>query len=268
MKIRTTLLLSGALAMSWVLAMRIDSYDYSYTVMRPEPDIPVYSRWIGAARSIVSSLSVLQADLYYHGGVGHFFEEHGNNVVNSMLKQVRKPPEHDHADNKEDINEKNKLNRFNFLFRISQETEITEHIHLSGEGLTEIMPWLFYAVQIDPGNIKAYVVTGYFLADVLEKTDEAVELLKQGLRTNYDSWEINAELGRIYFLHRKDKNAAMRFFLRSKDLLGETVHDRFQERYVLTFLAVIYEELKQPRNALPLREKIMELFPEKFPRQQ
>ncbi|MCK4852570.1 MAG: tetratricopeptide repeat protein, partial [Candidatus Omnitrophica bacterium] len=88
-----------------------------------------------------------------------------------------------------------------------------------------------------------------------------VSFLREGLTNNPDSWKLNAELGRIYFKHLKKYESAIRFLTRARDLLQEAPHDRFEERYVLSFLAYSYEALGRADEALPLHRRIAQLFP-------
>jgi len=241
------------LIMTSLIAVKVDVYNQAYAIDRPTADVPVFMRFLGEGRSIVSSLSILQADRYFHGGVGHFAEEHeeGFAITEREHKVCEHPEEHVIPD----------VSQINILFRISREIEATEHIHLDDDQLKEIIPWLYYAAEIDSRNIQAYTLTAYYLCDRLGETDQGISFLREGLRKNPDSWEINAELGRIYSQHLNNHEAAMQYFSKAWVLLQKVSHDKFQERYVLTFLASSYEALGREQDAVPLYKHLNELFP-------
>jgi len=243
----------ACLAAAGLIAVRVDVYNQAYAIDQPTSDVPVFMRFLGEGRSIVSSLSILQADRYFHGGVGHFSDEHkeGFAIAEREHKACEHPEEHVLPE----------ASPVNILFRISREVGVTEHVHLHGDQMKEIIPWLYYAAEIDSHNVLAYTLTGFYLCDRLEKADQGIAFLREGLRKNPDSWEINAELGRIYFQYIKNYEAAAQYLSKAWVLLQKVPHDKFQERYVLSFLARSYEALGRESDALPLYNRLNELFP-------
>jgi len=211
---------------------------------------------MGEARSIVSAVCVLQADRYFHGGLGHHDEERpGGLCIDKREGVVDEEPE-EHA--------RLETAPLNILPRVSEAMEITEHVHLKGDDLKEIMPWMYYAAEVDPHNVRAYELTSYYLADRLGRTTEAIEYIRKGIRENPGSWELNAEAGRLYFKHLKDYRAAERFFLRALSMLDKSPHDKFQERYVLSSLAHTYEAMGEGERALPYYIRMNRLFPRPY----
>jgi tetratricopeptide (TPR) repeat protein len=240
-----------------LIAPRVDTYNQIYATSVSAYDTPVFLRLLGEGRSILSNLSLLQADLYYHRGIGHFHDEHEGAL--GIIDERKGEYAHEEYSHEEKTK---KISPFNILFRISEQTRVTEHVHLEGDQMKEIVPWLYYSAEVDPHNTLAYTLTGFYLADRLGKADEGIAFLREGLMNNPDSWQINAELGRIYYVHYKNYEAAIRFLSRAQTLLDEAPHDKFQERYVLSFLALSYEALGQRDNALPLYRRLHELFPD------
>ena len=235
----------------FILALKIDMYKYSASTDLVSQEIPFYIRFLGEGRSILSSLSILQADIYFHGGVGHFHAEHaGGPAIIGRMKCAHveeHPPE---------------PGKLNIFLRMADELKITEHIHLEEDDAGEIIPWLYYAAKIDPHNITAYTTGGYWLADRMKRTGAGIDFLREGLKNNPDSWELNAELGRLYLEHLKSYEPALRFFLRARRLLHGTPHDKFQVRYVLSFLAYTYREIGEKDKALSVYRSINRLFPD------
>jgi tetratricopeptide (TPR) repeat protein len=231
----------------------VDAENYSYLVSRHVADVPAVWQILGEARSIASNVSILQADLYMHGGAGHFFEEHeGGMALSDGCKG-----EHHH-------DEKIRLavSPFNVLFRLSGAISVSEHKHLEGAQVREIIPWLSFAARLDPNNIMAYTLTAFWLGDRLGAVDEAVMFLKEGLKNNPGSWEINTELGRVYYQRLKDPVVAQRYLLRAKSLLKGVDHDRYNERYVLAWLVAVYEQEGKKAEAVATYKQLKALFPE------
>jgi tetratricopeptide (TPR) repeat protein len=242
------------------LTPKIDAYNYAFTVLKTARDVPFFVRFLGESRAILSNLSILQADLYLHGGVGHFTEEHKEGLAIGQ----REEGVHEEEDACEHKKSPGKVNPFNILFRISEEKDITEHIHLHGDQTKELIPWFYFSAKIDPHNVLAYTLGSYWLAAKMNKVEEGFVFLKEGLRNNPDSWEINAELGRMYFTYTGDHEAALRYLYRARTLIQDATHDKFQERYVLFYLALSYEELGLKEEALKTYRELNELFPEAY----
>jgi tetratricopeptide (TPR) repeat protein len=250
---------SLGLVLVFMLAMRIDAYNHAFAFGKPVQDVPVFTRFLGEARSMVSNVAILQADRYYHGGVGHL-DEH------QCGKLWECDHDHEHDEKRLHVHEKearSQCGRFNVLMKISEQIELTEHIHLEGGQVKEIVPWLYYAARVDPHNILAYTLSAFYLADKLGKTDQAMAFLREGLRKNPDAWEINAEIGRIYFQYYKNYDAAAYFLNAALQHLNETPHDKFDERRVVSLLAHTYEAMGETGKALPLYRRLNELFPGK-----
>lgn len=63
----------------------------------------------------------------------------------------------------------------------------------------EILPWLEISSKLDPSNIKTYLVMAYWLRSKLDKTSEAEQVLREGLRYNPGNPQLLFELGRIFY---------------------------------------------------------------------
>jgi len=258
LNVKALLVLFVWLVAAAAIVPRVDAYNHSFLSQNPEFDVPVLMRMLGEGRSILSNLSILQADRYFHGGVGHEDERHQGSL--SILENETADEDYSPV-----VKSKSKVSPYNILFRIPEETEVTEHAHLNGDQLKEIVPWLYYASEIDPHNVRACTLTGFYIADKMGKVDEGIAYLRKALRNNPESWEISAELGRIYYQHEKNYTEAERFLYRAWLLLEKTPHDKFQERYVLTLLAACYEKQGRTKEAMKLYEHIQELFPDAAP---
>ena len=242
------------------LAPKIDIYNHAFMTGTSFRDVPFFMQLLGEGGEILSNLSILQADLYFHGGVGHFAEEHKDGLAIGEEKEgVLKECDHVHE-------RAEKPSKANILLRISDEMNVTEHIHLHGDETKEIVPWLYFAAKVDPHNVLAYTLTAYWVAERLGKVEEGFSFLKEGLINNPDSWEINAELGRMYYRHPKDYETAVRYLSRAQTLMEATPHDKFQERYVLFYLALSYEALGRKTEALEIYRYLNKVFPGAYDR--
>ena len=63
----------------------------------------------------------------------------------------------------------------------------------------EILPWLKLSAELDPENIKTYLVTAFWLRTRLNQVSQAEQVLREGLRHNPDDPQLLFELGSIYF---------------------------------------------------------------------
>ena len=221
-------------------------------------DMPVIMRMLGESRNIASNLAFLQADLYYHRGIGHpegpHEEEHMLDNEGAAEVYVT------HLHPAGDIDSVPKFYE-NPLLWISYKIETQGHYHMEGEDLKEVMPWLYYATKLDPYNVAAYTITAYYLAERFEKPVEAVSLLRQGMALNPDAWEIPAEMGMLEFRYIDDARTAIRFLQRAEELLERTDHDNYDERKVLTPLAYSYLEAGEKVKALKVFKQLNILFP-------
>lgn len=238
------------------IASSVDAFNHVAELEQGSSDTPFFLRAMGEARSIVSAGCVLQADRYFHGGLGHYDEEHrgGLSIEKGEGAVDEDPEEHTLSE----------IASLNILTRVAGAIGVTEHVHLKGEGLKEIVPWMYYAAEIDPHNVRAYGLVAYYLADRLGKISEALEYLRKGIRENPGSWELNADTGRLYYKHIKDYRTAERYFLRALALLETEQHDKFQERYVLSFITHTYEAMGEDQRALPYYIRMNRIFPRDY----
>jgi tetratricopeptide (TPR) repeat protein len=150
------------------------------------------------------------------------------------------------------------------------------HTHLDEGGPTddlstskevrEILPWLKLSAELDPENIKTYVVTAFWLRTKLNQVSEAEQVLREGLRHNPDNAQLLFELGRIYFENyhnpaqaRNIWEAALRSWARQEpgvpqskrlEKTNENFDDRFMFEQLQTNLAQLAEKEGNPGAAI------------------
>jgi tetratricopeptide (TPR) repeat protein len=149
------------------------------------------------------------------------------------------------------------------------------HTHLDEGGPTddlskssevrEILPWLKLSAELDPENIKTYVVTAFWLRR-LNNVAEAEQVLREGLRHNTDDPQLLFELGRVYSESHHDTararniwEAALRSWARQEPglpqadrlkMTNENFDDRFMFEQIQTSLAQLEEKSGNPDAAI------------------
>jgi tetratricopeptide (TPR) repeat protein len=85
------------------------------------------------------------------------------------------------------------------------------HMHISGDQVKEMMPWLWLAVRANPENPKAYLVAAFWLANDANRPDLALNVLNEAQWNNPFNYRVQLERGRS-FLAVKDLDNAGRAF--------------------------------------------------------
>lgn len=96
--------------------------------------------------------------------------------------------------------------------------------HLKVTSVQEILPWLRFAVDMNPQMIVTYRVGAYWLSDYLNNPTEAKVFLREGLRNNPGNYELLYDLGQVYYQNYHDTvharnlwKAALRRWLAQSD---------------------------------------------------
>lgn len=108
-----------------------------------------------------------------------------------------------------------------WISRLAARFQPDQHLHLEAGGQKEMLPWVKLAVEMDPHNVDAYTVGGYWLRQ-MGKSKEAEAFLREGQRNNPDSSEIYFELGRLIDLEGKNPAHAVRLYLISLEKWRQT----------------------------------------------
>ena len=140
-----------------------------------------------------------------------------------------------------------------------KETGDHDHDHAGLEAAPgterEILPWLRLAVALDPEETQSYVLAAFWLRTRLDKVQEAMDFLREGLRANPGSPDILFELGRIYKEHHHDTVRARNLWelaltkWRQKEA-GKPEPDRLLYRQLLANLAGLEEERQNYARAI------------------
>ncbi|MCK4249184.1 MAG: tetratricopeptide repeat protein, partial [Candidatus Omnitrophica bacterium] len=251
---------------------------------------------IGRAKIVLSNVSYLRADVYFHGGLPRrdeweCGEKHSDNKHECQHEDGHKhesEEEHEHDsghvcgpdckhehdptgtayprapqrtrqnDCKKDVFKP----LFNPLAQLAKKIELHEHRHLSGMEERETLPWFYYAAKLNPHHIKAYVLGGYCAGSCLGRPDEGIIFLREGLRYNPDSWEIHAEIGNLYYKEKKDSEKAIIYYEKARGCFTDTIPDKYERRNMLVFLRESYKKQGEVLKAQDVHKEILKYFPE------
>jgi tetratricopeptide (TPR) repeat protein len=141
----------------------------------------------------------------------------------------------------------------------------TDDLSTSGN-VREILPWLKLSAELNPEDIRTYIVTAFWLRTRLDKVSEAEQVLREGLRNNPDNAQLLFELGRIFDenYHNPDRarniwEAALRSWARQQpgvpqpERLKNTMENfdsRFLFEQIQTSLAQLEEKSGNPEAAI------------------
>ena len=242
------------------LSSNIEKYNTEFLEKKGCGDLDkdVLSRVFGELRTYLSSASYINADIYFHGGLYDFHEDCSLFAPGHISSHPEKEDYthdghvHGHHPQKETLNP---------LLKIADKISTTEHRHISGNEEKELLPWMLYSVKLNPKNEKAYVIGGYWLGMRLNKIDEAINFLHDGIKNNPESWDISLMLGEIYLIRLKDYQDARIYLEKARDLAESKKVDKFDMRSIYAFLAEAYDKTGHPEASLKIYEKLLKLFP-------
>jgi hypothetical protein len=168
---------------------------------------------LGESRRLFANQFFVEADVYFHSGYypGIFDkqEDEANLDVNS--KEEATSDQSIPKSGRRHVAEEGGgfLGKpHDFLEAFGRNFIPTEHTHLAGRKVGEILPWLRLSATLDPHRIQTYLTASYWLRGTLNEPSEAEQFLREGLRANPDSFEILIELGYVYDLNYKNPRVA------------------------------------------------------------
>ena len=250
-----------------VIAINIDDYNQTFLLKKGIYNLSsdILYKIFGEFRDYLSIVSFLNADMYFHGGVSHTLEE-GETLHLLEEKDIRQDQhvngKMEHHDHDHHHGEEIKAVTNNVLLNINNAIALTEHKHLLGNEEKELLPWLYYSVKLNPHNILAYVIAGYWVGIRMKQPEEAVSFLKKGLTDNPRSWELYKTIGEIYFIGEKDYKKAQGYFERAKDIGDSENIDNMDKRGIYVFLAESYARLGELKKSLAIYDKLLIYFPD------
>lgn len=136
-----------------------------------------------------------------------------------------------------------------------------------GQGVREILPWLKVSSSLDPSRVETYTTTAYWLRSRLNKSREAEEFLREGLRRNPRNASILFELARIFREDRKDLDRARNLFEAGLSSWQNSepmkkAPNTFLLQQLVTHLAQLEEDAGNDPRAVELWEKAKLISPD------
>ncbi len=185
----------------------------------------LFGMMFGDGRKLFANQFFTMADVYFHSGYYPSIFDKKSEEQKEIIAASHGKKESEEDEKNEDFLGKPKdwLDAFGRNFRIVQ------HTHLEAGKEREILPWLRLAADLDPQKIETYTVGAFFLREHLQRPDQAVDFLREGLRANPDSCELIFELGRIYYESRHDLDRARNIWLLGVNKFFKLAPDRQKE---------------------------------------
>jgi tetratricopeptide (TPR) repeat protein len=253
------LLLALLLAAAFTLATTLQWHRLHWT-HRVESE-GVLKLLLGDSRRLFANHFYVKADVYFHSGFYPSIFDQARQVEereNHMAAEQSGTGHDDHDHEQETALPAGEPD--DWIVRFGRHFRITEHKHLHGGDLKEILPWLRIAAELDPHRIDTYTVAAYFLIRHLGKVDEAEQFLRDGLEANPDSYELAFELGQLYLVQRNDPVRARNLWLLALRRWRETEGTQKEPNYVpFDKITVNLGELEAKSGNIPKAIEWLEL---------
>ena len=168
---------------------------------------------MGDSRRLFAHEFFAQADAYFHSGFyPTIFDRQKAGTESDLKEESHDKP----ADAKEEKETSFLGPPKDWIDRFGRHFYPTVHTHLHGGNEREMLPWLKLSAELDPHEIDAYLTASYWLRTTLSKPKEAEQFLREGLRANPDSYDIELELGRIYLYSYTNAIVARNIFIEGR----------------------------------------------------
>ena len=198
-----SLLLIALLVFCFGVAANLQPRFQSYENSQNQSD-NFFSLLLGDSSRIFANSAFVEADAYYHSG---YYPTIFDNSSAFQTPHI--------AEDTGDVASHNQGEETSFMGPTRDWIDAfgrnfipNRHTHLDTGGPTddlstshdveEILPWLKLSAELDPEDVRTYVVTAFWLTR-LEQVGAAEQVLRDGLRHNPDNAQLLFELGRIYF---------------------------------------------------------------------
>jgi tetratricopeptide (TPR) repeat protein len=221
------------------------------------PDEGAFKKLLGDGRRLFAGQFVEMADVYFHSGFyPSIFDRGGKRTSKAVTGAVKEEDnqdhehhEHDehgncvhdkqcscgheeqgdcpHEDEDEHVAEMTPPEAANWLEQFIRRFRITEHTHLAAGNEREILPWLKLAIELDPQAIETYTTAAYWLREI-KKSEQAEQVLREGLRNNPANHELLFEMGRLYQEEHHDAERTRniwRYAFKCWQAQGEETHE-------------------------------------------
>lgn len=138
-------------------------------------------------------------------------------------------------------------------------------VHLEGDNIREMMPWLWLSIRANAQNLETYMVSAFFLADHANRPDLAHDLLREARPNHPFNYQIALEDARIY-LHERNFRKAYDTFEEAWAFWANQSADKRQKSLIegtaiLFYQALLSEVEANTNQAIAKLTKILEIDP-------
>jgi tetratricopeptide (TPR) repeat protein len=264
------LLLIALLVLCFGLAAGLEPQFQALESSRRQSD-NFFSLLLGDSSRIFANSAFVEADAYYHSGYyPTIFDNNSNFQTPHIAEDTGAVASHNQGEEENFLGPpRDWIDAFGRHFIPNRHTHLDEggpSEDLSGsKEVREILPWLKLSAELDPENVKTYVVTAFWLTR-MDQAAAAEQVLRDGLRRNPDNAQLLFELGRIYFENyhnparaRNIWEAALRSWARQEPgvpqserlkMTNENFDDRFAFEQLQANLAQLEEKAGNPEAAI------------------
>jgi len=194
------LLLIALLVLCFGLAAGLEPQFQALESSRRQSD-NFFSLLLGDSSRIFANSAFVEADAYYHSGYyPTIFDNNSNFQTPHIAEDTGAVASHNQGEEENFLGPpRDWIDAFGRHFIPNRHTHLDEggpSEDLSGsKEVREILPWLKLSAELDPENVKTYVVTAFWLTR-MDQAAAAEQVLRDGLRRNPDNAQLLFELGR------------------------------------------------------------------------
>ncbi len=214
-------------------------------------------------RKTLAAICWIKAEIYFHGGISHAdeLEEH---TKEKFSKGKSHKKEHSFVEMQKKHFEKNIENpeesfkHYHHHHHVRKPTWFHPYVPRPEHGIenaAQMMPWYWLTTFFDPHFTRAYANGAYFLAFILDKKNEALQYLEEGLKNNPTANNILIMFGWIYFKDKKYKRA-LYYLQKVNEKKFKTKEDA---QFFYSLMAATYEKLGEYDKALLYWQKDYEI---------
>jgi tetratricopeptide (TPR) repeat protein len=226
-----------------------------------------FSLLLGDSSRIFANSAFVEADAYYHSGYyPTIFDNNEAFQTPHMAEDTGAVASHNQGEEESFLGPtRDWIDAFGRQFIPNRHTHLDEGgptDDLSGsKEVLEILPWLKLSAELDPENVKTYVVTAFWLTR-MDQVAAAEQVLREGLRRNPDNAQLLFELGRIYFENyhnparaRNIWGAALRSWARQEPGVPQSerlkmTNENFDDRFIFEQLQANLAQLEEKAGNL------------------
>lgn len=143
------------------------------------------------------------------------------------------------------------------------------HVHLEGDRVSQLAPWLWFSLQADPHNIDTWLTASHWLASPqgLNRPEKGEEVIDQGILSNPRNPRLHLESALLKLRRGRIEDAAraldagLRTWPDKEDPTGENA--RLLKESLLTYRALIHESLDAIPAAIGLWKQVLDILPDR-----